>query len=149
MTAAASSPSTVQIVATIVQTASVVVALAALVYTVRRDRAARLAEIRTGFLRDAYLKLSEAVSHGHLTPQNSMGMVLALKDIQLLGNPEQIALADTAAQNFAANGQVTLDPLLDSLHQDLRALLGMKPETRSRIVLSVEPPDAKPFRGRA
>jgi len=54
-----------------------------------------------------------------------------------------------AAQNFAANGQVTLDPLLDSLHQDLRALLGMKPEPRSRIVPSVEPPDAKPSRGRA
>jgi hypothetical protein len=41
-----------------------------------------------------------------------------------------------------------LDRLLDSLHQDLRALLGMKPETRSRIVFSVQPPDAKPRRRR-
>jgi len=56
MTVAASSPSIVQVVATIIQTVGVIVALAALLYTVRRDRAARLAEIRTGFLRDAYLK---------------------------------------------------------------------------------------------
>ena len=144
MSAAITSASTVQIVAAIIQSAGVLVAVAALVYTVRRDRAARLAEMRTGFLRDAYLKLSEAVSHGHLTPQNSMGMVLALKDIQLLGNPEQIALADTAALSFAEHQHVDLDPLLDSLHQDLRALLGMKPEKRSRIVFSIQPPDAKP-----
>jgi hypothetical protein len=144
MTAAASSPSTVQIVATIVQTAGVIVALAALVYTVRRDRAARLAEIRTGFLRDAYLKLAEITSRRHITPENSMGMTLALKDIQLLGTPEQIALADAAALSFAEHQHVDLDPLLDSLHQDLRALLGMKPEKRSRIVFSVQPPDAEP-----
>ena len=148
MTAAASSPSTVQVVATIIQTAGVIVALAALVYTVRRDRAARLAEIRTGFLRDAYLKLSEVTSRRHVTPETSMGMTLALKDIQLLGTPEQIALADAAALSFAENQHVDLDPLLDSLHQDLRALLGMKPETRSRIVFSVQPHDAKPPRRR-
>lgn len=144
MSATASSPSTLQIVATLVQTAGVIVALAALVYTVRRDRASRLAEIRTGFLRDAYLKLSEVVSRRRLTPENSMGMTLALKDIQLLGTPEQIALADTAALSFAEHQRVDLDPLLDSLHQEFRALLGMKPERRSRIVFSVEPPDAKP-----
>lgn len=73
-----------------------------------------------------------------------MGMTLALKDIQLLGTPEQIALADTAALSFAEHQHVDLDPLLDSLHHDLRALLGMKPEKRSRIVFSVQPPDAKP-----
>jgi hypothetical protein len=92
------------------------------------------------FLRDAYLKLSEVTSRRHVTPENSMGMTLALKDIQLLGTPEQIALADAAALSFAEHQHVDLDPLLDSLHQDLRALLGMKLERRSRIVFSVEPP---------
>ncbi|MDX6721082.1 MAG: hypothetical protein QOJ63_3336 [Solirubrobacteraceae bacterium] len=60
-------------------------------------------------------------------------MTLTLKDIQLLGTPEQIALADAAALSFAEHQQVDLDPLLDSLHQDLRALLGMQPQTRSTV----------------
>jgi hypothetical protein len=53
--------------------------------------------------------------------------------------PEQITLADAAALSFAENQHVDLDPLLDSLYCDLRSLLGMKPETRSRIVFSVQP----------
>jgi len=142
--AAASNASTFQIVAAIVQSAGVMVALAALVYTVKRDRAARLAEIRTGFLRDAYLRLSEVTAGRDLTPDNYMGMALALKDIQLLGTPLQIALADTAVLSFAKDQHVDLDPLLDSLHQDLRTLLGMEPDTRSRIVFSMRPPDARP-----
>lgn len=147
MTVAASSPSIVQLLATIIQTVGVIVALAALVYTVRRDRAARLAEIRTGFLRDAYLKLSEVTTRP-VTPENSVGMTLRLKDIQLLGTPEQIALADAAALSFAKHQQVDRDPLLDSLHQDLRALLGMQPQTRSTIWFSMKPADTRPLRRR-
>jgi hypothetical protein len=61
----------------------------------RRDRAARLAEVRTSFLHGAYLTLSEAISQG-ITRENHLRISLALKDIQLLGDPKQVKLADDA-----------------------------------------------------
>ncbi|GAB7146174.1 hypothetical protein [Mycobacterium riyadhense] len=68
-------------------------------------------------------------------------MIQALKDIQLLGSPDQVALADHVATAFAANQGADLDPLLDSLYDDCRRLLGIEPAKRSRIVLSVQATD--------
>jgi hypothetical protein len=106
-----------------------------------RTRINRLAEIRIKFLHDAYLNLSLAGSMRAIGPENALPMIQALKDIQLLGNPEQVQLADQVVATFAARGGVNLDPLLDSLYDDCRDLLGIDPAERSRIVLSVLPMD--------
>ena len=102
-----------------IQAASVIIAALALIRTIRseakaralsqqrdldarrhdeeRARDDRLAEIRINFLRDAYLKLSLISSIRSIGSQEAVPMVQALKDIQLLGTPEQVNLADEAA----------------------------------------------------
>ena len=112
-----------------------------------RTRINRLAEIRVKFLRDAYLNLSLAGSMRAIGPENALPMIQALKDIQLLGNPEQVVLADQVVATFAARRSVDLDPLLDSLYDDCRDLLGIDPAKRSRIVLSVQPMDKETSHG--
>ena len=146
-----------------IQAVSVIIAVVALLRTVRseaqarqlaqqrdldarrheeeRTRINRLAEIRIKFLHDAYLNLSLAGSMRAIGPGNALPMIQALKDIQLLGNPEQVVLADRVVATFAARGGVDLDPLLDSLYGECRDLLGIDPAKRSRIVLSVQPMD--------
>jgi hypothetical protein len=142
-----------------IQTVSVIIAVVALLHTVRseaksrqvaqerdlqarhheeeRARINRLAEIRINFLHDAYLKLSLVTSIRSIGSHEALPMVQALKDIQLLGTPEQVALADRAATTFASERSVNLDPLLDRLYSEFRHLLGIAPAERSRIVLSV------------
>jgi hypothetical protein len=151
---------TVAVWAAWIQAVSVVIAVIALLYTVRseaksrqlaqqrdfdarrheeeRTRINRLAEIRIKFLHDAYLNLSLAGSMRAIGPSNALPMIQALKDIQLLGSPEQVELADQVVATFAAQRSVDLDPLLDSLYGDCRDLLGVDPVQRSRVVLTVQ-----------
>jgi hypothetical protein len=144
-----------------IQAVSVIIAVVALLRTIRseakarllsqqrdldarrheaeRTRINRLAEIRIKFLRDAYHNLSLAGSMRVIGPGDEKPMVKALKDIQLLGKPEQVVLADQVVATFTARRSVDLDPLLDSLYDDCRDLLGIYPAKRSRIVLSIQP----------
>jgi hypothetical protein len=152
---------TIAVWAACIQAVSVIIAVFALLRTVRsesqsrrleqqrdldarrheeeRTRRNRLSEIRIKFLHDAYLNLSLAGSVRQIGPENALPIIQALKDIQLLGHPDQVALADQIVTTFAKQRGVDLDPLLDSLYEDCRTLLGMEPAERSRIVLSVQP----------
>ena len=56
-------------------------------------------------------------------------------------------LADQVVATFAARRSVDLDPLLDSLYDDCRDLLGIDPAKRLRIVLSVQPMDKETLDG--
>lgn len=155
---------TVPIWAAAIQTISVVVAVLAFLHAVRseaqarrsaterdeearrredeRSRRDRLTEIRVRFLHDAYVKLALIASIRSIGAAQALPMVEALKDIQLLGTPEQVALADEVAVDFARDGGADLDPLLDSLYNEFRAALDIAPATRSRLVLSVfDPPE--------
>jgi hypothetical protein len=76
-----------------------------------------------------------------IDPSNALPMTQALKDIQLLSSPGQVMLADQVVATFAARRSVDLDPLLDSLYNECRELLGIPPAERSKIVLSVQPVD--------
>jgi hypothetical protein len=130
----------VAIWAVCIQAVSVIIAVIALVRTVRSEaksrqlaqqrdldarrheeestRVDRLAEIRIKFLHDAYLNLSFAGSMRAISPSNALPMIQALKDIQLLGSSDQVLLADQVVATFAAQHAVDLDPLLDSLYDD-------------------------------
>jgi hypothetical protein len=73
-----------------------------------RTRVNRLSEIRIKFLHDAYLNLSLAGSVRQIGPDSALPMIQALKDIQLLGHPHQVAAQVGAA--LAAAGIPTDTP---------------------------------------
>lgn len=87
-----------------------------------RDQATERRKIRVQHLLEAYRRLEP---YGRVTPENSRDLEQAIADIQLLGTPEQVALAQSFAMAFAQNGTAPLDPLLLSLRTELRAELDL------------------------
>lgn len=89
-----------------------------------RDQTAERRKMRVQHLLEAYRRLEP---YGRVTPENSRDLEQAIADIQLLGSPEQVALAQNFAVTFAQNGTAPLDPLLISLRAELRAELDLPP----------------------
>jgi hypothetical protein len=140
--------STLQNVASLATAAGVLVAVVALIisfhsetraraHELERDRIARLKETRISFLRSAYSALSGAGAMMHIGADNAPAIAVALKDIQLLGTPRQVELADKFVTDFARDRQASFDPLLDELFKDLRDEAGLPPATRSNLTLVV------------
>jgi hypothetical protein len=62
----------------------------------------------------------------------------AIADIQLFGNAKQIELAQNVAKQFASQGSVSCDNLLEELRKDLRAELDLEQVTDMRVIVRIE-----------
>lgn len=92
-----------------------------------RDRVNHNRKVRTDFLVKAFQGLANAANRAP-TPgsQHFKDMESAVADIQLFGSKAQVELVEKFTKDFEATKQASLDPLLNSLRQDLRQDLGYK-----------------------
>jgi len=93
--------------------------------TAWRDRVNYKREMQTDFLVKAFQGLANAAER-QPTPgaQHFRDMESAVADIQLFGSKAQIALVEKFTRDFEETKQASLDPLLNSLREDLRKELG-------------------------
>jgi hypothetical protein len=93
--------------------------------TAWRDRVNHNRKLRTDFLVKAFQGLANAANRPPVEgSQYFRDMESAVADIQLFGSKSQVQLVEEFTKEFAASGQAPLDPLLNSLRQDLRDELG-------------------------
>lgn len=90
-----------------------------------RDIAAEKRKLRISYLLEAYRKL-EVASNSDNPHQTEAAMESAIADIQLLGTPAQVELVQKLARQFADEGVVSFDQLLQNLRQELRRELELE-----------------------
>lgn len=121
----------------------VVAAIAAVLahrLTSQRDLENRRRELRTEYLLNAYRSVADAVGRDlRANPEDARTFEKGLADIKLLGSKEQARLAVELGKEMSSPGGADPDPLLRSLRDDLREVLGLEHLTTSveqtRIVL--------------
>jgi hypothetical protein len=91
-----------------------------------RDLRNERRKLRTDYLLEAYRKLEAAVD-----PRDKRvtrrGVESAIADIQLLGTPEQVRMAQTFAREIAESSEAFLNQLLAGLRTSLRSELQLEP----------------------
>lgn len=97
--------------------------------------------MRINYLLSAYRRLEHA-SNRQMTAAHMAALEEAISDIQLLGSPEQVKLADAFAHEFAANQEAKTDPLLNDLRASLRRELQLEPVPGNRVRLRLSGGDA-------
>ncbi len=81
--------------------------------------------MQTDFLVTAFQHLANSANRPFAPgAEHLKEMESALADIQLFGTKKQIQLVEDFAREFAQANSASLDPLLNSLRQDLRKELG-------------------------
>ena len=95
-------------------------------FTSKRDISNKRREISIEHLVNAYRVLTNDVSHRKLNDDRKVALENLLSDIQLFGSVEQVAMAKSLADMVAAGGSFELDPLINSLRNDLRAQLKLE-----------------------
>lgn len=114
-------------------------------YTSRRDQANRRSDLRTEYLLTAYRAISDAISRNHYRDSpDARALEKGLSDIQLLGSVEQAGMALEVIQAITDKGEVYPNELLESLRDELREDLGLKPLSNKPVQLRVvaKPPDS-------
>jgi hypothetical protein len=115
----------------LIQTASAVAMVAIgwwVVHTLNSSRDLRneRRKLRTTYLLEAYRRLEAAVN-----PNDKMvtqpGVESAIADIQLLGTPQQVRMAQTFANEMAQSSEASLNQLLADLRDSLRSELQLEP----------------------
>lgn len=86
----------------------------------KRTRDQKRREISVEHLINAYRILTNEISHRKETPERSEKLENILSDIQLFGSSYQVQLAKDLAVEVASGGEFQLDPLINSLRDDLR-----------------------------
>lgn len=107
----------------------VAIAVAGWIVTQYQARRAVRRNIRIEYLLGAYRRL-ERSSNRPMTASEDREVEAAVADVQLLGSPTQVRLAEDFITAFAAEGTADTEPLL----QDLRASL------RGELLLEAVPP---------
>ena len=96
-------------------------------FNLRREIAADKRKLRVSYLLEAYRKLENAGNRSIRTEsEHARAIESAIADIQLLGTPAQVNLAQEFAIDFANNGTASLDMILQSLRASLRAELELE-----------------------
>jgi hypothetical protein len=81
--------------------------------------------MQTDFLVTAFQHLANSANRPFAPgAEHLKNMESALADIQLFGSKKQVQLVEDFASEFAQANLASLDPLLNSLRQDLRKELG-------------------------
>lgn len=107
--------------------------------TSRRERRSRLQQQRIQYLVDAYRAFAKANHHPRLH-EVADDLERAVADIQLLGSPELIRLAQMFSEELATNEEASLDELLATIRKGLRDELGEKPVSGRIIWLRIGRP---------
>ncbi len=94
-------------------------------FTTKRDKNHKRREISIEHLINAYRILTNEISHRQQSNERSTKLENILSDIQLFGSTEQVELAKQLAVEVATGGEFQLDPLINSLRNDLRKQLGL------------------------
>jgi hypothetical protein len=111
--------------------------------TSRRDIENKRREQRVTFLLNAYRALARANHHPRLYEVGEE-LAGAIHDIQLLGTPEQITLAQQFAKDICAKQTAGMDDLFDALRDNLRKELRAEPvEGRIQWLRIDKPQDQK------
>lgn len=95
-------------------------------FTTRKDINQKRRDISIDHLINAYRILTNDISHRKGTKENNIKLENILSDIQLFGSVEQVELARNLAETVASGGEFKLDPLINSLRNDLRRMIGLK-----------------------
>ncbi len=92
-------------------------------FTSKRDITNKRREMTIEHLVSAYQILTHEVSHRDLSVDRRIIFENILSNIQLFGSIEQVELAKQLADDAAASDNFQLDPLINSLRNDLRSQL--------------------------
>jgi hypothetical protein len=114
-----------------------VVALFTHLLTSRRDIENKRREQRISILVNAYRVLGRANHHPRLYEVGEE-LAGAIQDIQLLGTPEQIRLAQQFAKDICEKQEACMDGLFDALRNNLRKELRAEPVTGKIQWLRIE-----------
>jgi hypothetical protein len=95
-------------------------------FTTRKDINQKRRDISIEHLINAYRILTNEISHRKETQESNIKLENILSDIQLFGSLEQVNLAKDLADTVASGGEFQLDPLINSLRNDLRKMIGLK-----------------------
>ena len=94
--------------------------------TADRDRKNKRREISLEHLVNAYRILTNEVTHRDLNTKRTESLENILSDIQLFGSLDQVELAKELAVQVAEGRGFELDPLINSLRDDLRFQLQLE-----------------------
>jgi len=95
--------------------------LAAHRFSAWRDRINHNRKMRTDFLVIAFQRLANSAHRPFATgAEHLKDLENTLADIHLFGSKKQVQLAEDFATKYAKDSSTPLDPLLNSLRQDLR-----------------------------
>lgn len=94
-------------------------------FTDRRAISSKRREIVSEHLINAYRILTNEIAHREQIPERVKSLENILSDIQLFGSLEQVNLAKALADEVAAKKVFELDPLINSLRNDLRTELNL------------------------
>jgi len=107
--------------------------------TFRREKRGRLQHQRIEYMINAYRAFAKANHHPRLF-EVADELEQAVADIQLLGSPELIRLAQAFSEELAKKEEASLDELLASIRKGLREELGEKPVSGRIIWLRIGRP---------
>jgi len=94
-------------------------------FTARRDLKNKQRELSTTHLINAYRILTNDVANRELTDERKEKLENILADIQLFGSKKQVEFAKNLAITVAEGNQFELNPLINSLRNDLRKELNL------------------------
>jgi hypothetical protein len=103
----------------------------------RRDQTNRRADLRIEFLLEAYRKLERASNRPSNLESQVSDLESAIADVQLLGRPNQVAMAAEFSQRFAKERVASLDGLISELRNDLRSELSLEQVSSRPIHLRI------------
>lgn len=94
-------------------------------FTTRRDVSNKRREFVIGHLIEAYQIIANDISQRPQTSETNLKLENILTNIQLFGSLEQITLAKELSDKVAHGGVFMLNPLINSLRDDLRKELNL------------------------
>lgn len=96
-------------------------------FSSKRTRNQKRRDISIEHLISSYRVLTNEVSHRKETSERAEKLENILSDIQLFGSTQQVTFARKLADEVASGGEFQLDPLINSLRNDLRKELMLSP----------------------
>lgn len=109
-------------------------------FTSARDLANKRRELRTKYLLDAYRLITNALGRP-ATQENLASIEIAISDLQLLGNQDQVARAAEYAKMIGGKDLQDIDvgELIVELRNSLRDDLGLLPVTTTLQIVRLHP----------
>jgi hypothetical protein len=102
-----------------------------------RDQAAKRREMRLKYLLDSYRRFEHALNReecgAEWPPEYAEELEGALADVQLLGTPDQVKVAQDLIDEWATKGGADVSNVLEKLRQALRIELGLESAAKGGV----------------